>query len=78
MLSALWAELLGVERVAAGRNYSQQFSFLEVLARARDAGFAVAAERVVRHRTVETLAADVAAARQAPTEPARRDDPSQS
>ncbi len=44
VLTSLWAEVLGVGRVGPEENYWQAFSFLEVLARARDAGLPVAGE----------------------------------
>ncbi|HVL99782.1 MAG TPA: AMP-binding protein [Egibacteraceae bacterium] len=63
VLTALWADVLGVDEVPADGNYWQRFSFLEVLARAREAGLPVAAAHVTRNRTVDTLAADIAANR---------------
>ena len=54
-LAALW----GVPD--PGRPYWQDFSFLDALAEARQAGLAVTDEQVARHRTVATLAADLEA-----------------
>ncbi|HWB71702.1 MAG TPA: AMP-binding protein, partial [Egibacteraceae bacterium] len=66
VLTALWAEVIGVEQVSPGENYWQTFSFLEVLDRARDAGVSVAGKHVTRNRTVQELAADLAADRHRP------------
>ncbi|MDP8928720.1 MAG: AMP-binding protein [Actinomycetota bacterium] len=63
VLTSLWAEVLGVERVGPEENYWQAFSFLEVLERARKVGLPVAGEQVTRNRTIEMLAADLAARR---------------
>jgi len=54
-VAALWAEVVGVERLAPEENYWQEFSFLEALARARDQGMPVPGEVVTRNRTIETL-----------------------
>jgi hypothetical protein len=61
VLTAMWAEIDG-DRAEPGRNYWQDFSFLQVLAEAREAGFDIADDQVVRCRTPETLAAALAAA----------------
>jgi non-ribosomal peptide synthetase component F len=61
VLAALWADVLGVDRVAPDENYWQRFSFLDVVARAREAGIPITGEQVTRNRTVATLAADMAA-----------------
>jgi hypothetical protein len=63
VLAALWADVLGVDRVAPDENYWQRFSFLDVVARAREAGIPITGEQVTRNRTVATLAADMAASR---------------
>jgi len=77
ILTSLWAEVIGVEHVVATANYSQRFSFLEVLSRAREIGLPVADEHVTRNRTVETLAADLSASRHPRTRPLHRsEDPS--
>jgi non-ribosomal peptide synthetase component F len=60
MLTALWAEVLGLEEVSAQENYWQRFSFLEALARAREAGMPVPSHQVMRNRTLDTLAASLA------------------
>ncbi len=62
-LAALWAEVLGIDRVALDQNYWQRFSFLEVVTRARQAGVALSDEQVTRNRTIATLATDMAAER---------------
>jgi hypothetical protein len=56
VLTAMWAEIAG--RPASPRHsYWQDFSFLQVLAEAREAGLAIRDEDVVRCRTPEMLAA---------------------
>jgi hypothetical protein len=62
-LAALWAEVLGVEKVPADANYWQRFSFLEVVSRARAAGVHLSDEQVTRNRTLATLGADMATQR---------------
>lgn len=56
ILGKLWADVLGIDRVMPGQSYWHDFSFLEALARARDAGVPVPAQHVRRNRTIETLA----------------------
>lgn len=63
LLGALWAEVLGIERCRPDDNYWQDFSFLEALAVARDAGVRIPTALVTRNRTLETLATALAAAR---------------
>ena len=60
-LPAMWAEIAGRPVVPAD-SYWQDFSFLPVLAEAREAGLAITDEQVVRCRTPEMLAAAMAAA----------------
>jgi len=62
-LGALWSEVTGVDRVAPGENYWQSFPFLDVVARAAEAGVPIDGGQVTRNRTVATLAVDVAAER---------------
>jgi len=62
-LAAMWAEVLRVDDVAVDRNYWQDFSFLEVVARAREAGVGLSDDQVARNRTIATLGIDMAAAR---------------
>ncbi|HTJ76664.1 MAG TPA: condensation domain-containing protein, partial [Acidimicrobiales bacterium] len=61
LLPAMWAELAG-RPVAAGDSYWQDFSFLPVLAEAREAGLAITDQQVVRCRTPEMLATAMAVA----------------
>ncbi|HWC11609.1 MAG TPA: AMP-binding protein, partial [Acidimicrobiales bacterium] len=63
LLSALWADVLGVDAVPVGANYWQEFSFLQAIARAREAGLRIADRQVSRNRTIAGLAADLAARR---------------
>ena len=65
LLGALWAEVLGIDRCGPDDNYWQDFSFLEVLAVARDAGVRIPTALVTRNRTLRTLATALAAARAA-------------
>jgi len=60
LLSRLWAEARGVDEVPIDESYWLSFSFLEALARARDAGLAVTLHQVASNRTVEALAVAVA------------------
>lgn len=61
VLSALWAGILGLERVPPEENYWQEFSFLQALDRARGAGVIVPSHDVTANRTLATLAAALAA-----------------
>lgn len=70
VLGALWAEVLGIEQCLPDDNYWQDFSFLEALARARDAGLRVPGAAVTRNRTLRTLATALAADRGAKPVPA--------
>lgn len=67
VLRTLWAEAPGREEMMADGNYWQRFSFLHVVARAREAGIALSGRQVTRNRTITTLAADMAASRLGPT-----------
>lgn len=60
VLAAMWGEARG-RAVPAGTSYWQDFSFLQVLAHAREAGLAITDEQVARNRTLETLVADMGA-----------------
>lgn len=61
LLGTLWAEVLDIDRCLPDDNYWQDFSFLEALARARDAGVRVPGAAVTRNRTLRTLATALAA-----------------
>lgn len=61
MLAAMWSEVSG-RPVGPGRSYWQDFSFLDVLAEARQAGLAVSPEQVARCRTPQMLGAAMAGA----------------
>lgn len=61
VLAAMWSEVAG-RPVGAGASYWQDFSFLPVLAEARDAGLPLTDRQVVRCRTPEALAAAMATA----------------
>jgi non-ribosomal peptide synthetase component F len=63
VLGALWAAELRVDRVGPEANYWQVFSFIDVLARAREAGVAVPGQKVTRNRTLGTLATALSAVR---------------
>jgi len=63
ILASLWADVVGVGRIAPQENYWQSFSFLDVVSRAAGEDLPIAAEQVTRNRTIATLAADLAAAR---------------
>ncbi len=56
LLAAMWGELRG-RPAAPSSSYWQDFSFLRLLAEARDAGLSIPDEHVVHCRTIETLAA---------------------
>ena len=62
LLSAMWGEARG-RPARPGLSYWQDFSFLQVLTEARQAGVVITDEQVARNRTTETLAADLATAR---------------
>lgn len=62
-MTAMWAEISG-RPVGPRDSYWQDFSFLQALAEAREAGLALDDEQVVRGRTLEMLAI-------APSPPAR-------
>lgn len=61
VLEALWTGAPDAETASAPANYWQAFSFLEALALAREAGLPVPGPAVMRNRTVENLAAALAA-----------------
>ena len=61
LLGALWAEVLGIDQCHPDDNYWQDFSFLEALSRARDAGVRIPTALITRNRTLRTLAAALAA-----------------
>jgi non-ribosomal peptide synthetase component F len=65
LLRSLWADAPGGEP-GGGDNYWQRFSFLEVVARVREAGIPLTGRQVTRNRTLGTLAADMATARLGP------------
>jgi hypothetical protein len=65
LLVGMWGEIAG-RRVEAATPYWQDFSFLQVLAEARAAGVGITDEDVGRARTLEGLAAAVAARRAQP------------
>ena len=56
VLAAMWVEHSGRGDIGPRSSYWQDFSFLPVLAEAREAGLALGDELVVRCRTLETLA----------------------
>jgi hypothetical protein len=56
VLTAMWAEISG-RSPDARRSYWQDFSFLQVLGEAREAGLLTSDETVARCRTAEMLAA---------------------
>ena len=58
-LAAMWGEVRG-RPAGPGMSYWQDFSFLQVLAEARDAGMVFGDDQVVRCRTPEMLAAAMA------------------
>ncbi|MDP8975570.1 MAG: AMP-binding protein, partial [Actinomycetota bacterium] len=59
VLASLWAEVLGVDRVQADENYWQSFSFLDVVARTREAGLPIRDRQVSRNRVLATLHTDM-------------------
>jgi hypothetical protein len=65
-LAALWAGLLGLERLMPDERYWQVFSFLDALDGAHAAGLDVPARSVMANRTLATLAAAVAASAASP------------
>jgi non-ribosomal peptide synthetase component F len=62
VVASLWAEVLGVQQVQADENYWQSFSFLDVVARVREAGFPLGDRQVSRNRVLGTLHTDVVVA----------------
>ncbi len=87
-LAAIWAEVLGVERVGARDNFfalgGDSILSIQIVARARQAGLALTTKDVFRHQTVAELAlratesgkratpADSAAPAEAPLTPIQR------
>jgi hypothetical protein len=65
VLTAMWGEIAATT-VGPRSSYWQDFSFLQVLAEARDAGLGVDDEQVSRCRTPEMLAVARAAGRRGP------------
>jgi len=60
LLAAMWGEIRG-RPAGPGLRYWQDFSFLQVLAEARQAGLVIGDEEVVRSRTPDMLAAALTA-----------------
>jgi hypothetical protein len=56
MLAAMWGEIAG-RPVDTSSSYWQDFSFLQLLAEAREAGIAISDDDVARCRTLDMLAA---------------------
>jgi non-ribosomal peptide synthetase component F len=56
LLAAMWGEVRG-RPASPSSSYWQDFSFLRLLAEARDAGLTIPDDHVVHCRTIETLAA---------------------
>ncbi|MDQ4132536.1 MAG: hypothetical protein M3179_04860, partial [Actinomycetota bacterium] len=63
LLGGAWADVLGVDTVSREQNYWLRFSFLDAVARLREAGMRLGNAQVARNRTLRTLASDLAAAR---------------
>jgi hypothetical protein len=61
LLAAMWSEVAG-RAVGPSTSYWQDFSFLQAVAEAREAGLAFSDEQVARCRTPEMLATALAAA----------------
>ncbi|WP_269856944.1 non-ribosomal peptide synthase/polyketide synthase [Streptomyces sp. RPT161] len=70
-LAAIWAEVLGVERVGARDNFftlgGDSILSIQIVARARQAGLALTTKDVFRHQTIAELALRVTEADQRPT-----------
>ncbi len=62
LLAELWTEARHGEAVSPNRSYWQDFSFLQALAEARQAGLAITDDQVTRCRTPEMLEVALAAA----------------
>jgi hypothetical protein len=60
MVASAWAGLLGVEEVSLARSYWGSFTFLHALELALAAGASITLEQVRRHRTLGTLADELA------------------
>ena len=63
LLARAWADTLGIDEVPPDANYWQRFSFLDAVARVREAGIRLGDAQVARNRTIVGLATDVAAER---------------
>ncbi|GAA3736758.1 non-ribosomal peptide synthase/polyketide synthase [Streptomyces tremellae] len=76
-IAAIWADVLGVERVGARDNFfalgGDSILSIQIVSRARQAGIALSAKDVFRHQTVAELA--LRAAETAPGHPGTREDP---
>jgi hypothetical protein len=64
LLARAWADELGIDEVPPDANYWQRFSFLEAVARIRDAGIRLGEGQVARNRTIIGLATDLAVGRE--------------
>lgn len=60
LLGAMWGEMAG-RSTDPDQSYWQDFSFLQLLSEARQAGLAISDQDVARSRTLQTLAAAMAA-----------------
>ena len=72
VLAAIWAEVLGVERVGVEDNFFElggdSILSIQVVSRARQAGFGLMPRDLFLHRTVASLAANVTDGGQEPAE----------
>jgi hypothetical protein len=66
LLAAMWTEIAG-RPVDAGTSYWQDFSFLQLLAEAREAGLGLEDRHVVRCRTLAALTEAMVADARRPT-----------
>lgn len=62
LLASLWPKVLGVQRVRADESYGQSFSFVEVVAQAREAGFPIPDRQVSPNRVLATPHTDMVVA----------------
>ncbi|MDQ4133564.1 MAG: hypothetical protein M3179_10260, partial [Actinomycetota bacterium] len=62
-LAAAWAEALGRDGASPAENYWQSFALLDVLAESAAAAKPIPPRQVMRNRTLEGLATDLAATR---------------
>ncbi|MEW2546596.1 non-ribosomal peptide synthase/polyketide synthase [Streptomyces sp. NPDC047002] len=76
-IAAIWADVLGVERVGARDNFfalgGDSILSIQIVSRARQAGIALSAKDVFRHQTVAELA--LRAGESAPARPGAVEDP---